>query len=127
MKADTKFISYVPGKYCITQGHKGSERKYKNGQYITPTGCGWGIVSKPPRITVGVNVNGKNTTILVDRYFKDNWGKLTARRVRAIKETLPNELELIENQTYSGDIYYAAADESMASWLASAKKKDKVR
>lgn len=123
MKADTKFISYVPGEYCITQGHKGSERKHKNqnGQYITPTGFGWGTVSKPSRITVGVNVNGKNTTVLVDRYFKDNWGRLTAGRVRAIKETLPGELELIENQTYSGDIYYAAADESMASWLASAK------
>lgn len=113
MKADTRFISYVPGEYYLTQGHKGDERKHKNkrGQYITPTGFGWGTVSKPSKIILGVNVDGKNVTVFVDRYFKDNWGRLTAGRVEAIKQTLPDELELIENQTYSGDIYYTVADE----------------
>ena len=47
---------------------------------------------------------------------------MTAGRVEAIKQTLPDELELIENQTYSGDIYYTVADESMDIWLASAIK-----
>lgn len=124
MKADTRFISYVPGEYYLTQGHKGDERNHKNkrGQYITPTGFGWGTVSKPSKIIVGVNVDGKNVTVFVDRYFKDNWGRLTAGRVEAIKQTLPDELELIENQTYSGDIYYTVADESMDIWLASAIK-----
>lgn len=73
MKADTRFISYVPGEYYLTQGHKGDERKHKNkrGQYITPTGFGWGTVSKPSKIILGVNVDGKNVTVFVDRYFKD--------------------------------------------------------
>lgn len=25
---DTRFISYVPGEYYLTQGHKGDERKH---------------------------------------------------------------------------------------------------
>ena len=47
---------------------------------------------------------------------------MTAGRVRAIQETLPNELELVENQTYAGEVYYTVADESMDSWLAAAKE-----
>lgn len=124
MKAETKYVVYEPGEYYLTQGHKGYERKHRNkkGQYVTPTGFGWGTVSKPSKITVGIEVSGKRETVLVDRYFKNNWGRMTAGRVRAIQETLPNELELVENQTYAGEVYYTVADESMDSWLAAAKE-----
>lgn len=124
MKAKTISVNYEPGEFYITQGHKGYERKHRNklGQTVTPTGFGWGTVSKSSRITVDVNVNGKCREVFVDHFFKDNWGKLTAGRVQAIKETVPDELSLIENTTYSGGTYYTVKEEDMYEWLVAAKK-----
>lgn len=123
MRAKTTSISYEPGEFLRSNGHKGYERKHKKfGRTVTPTGYGWATESKPSKITVGVEVNGHHKDVWVDRYFKDNWGRMTAGRVQAIQETLPNELELIENQTYAGKVYYTVADESLDSWLVAAKK-----
>ena len=118
MMVKTISITFEPGEYNITQGHKGYERKrYKDGRYINPTGFGWATECKPSRITVGVDVNGSYTEIWVDRYFKDNWGRLTNKRVKAIKATLPDEINVLKNETYSGDIYFTIDEESLESWL----------
>ena len=124
MKAKTISISYEPGEFYMTQGHKGYERKHHNklGQMVTPTGFGWGTVSKPSRITVDVDVNGKCKEVFVDRFFKENWGKLTAGRVQAIKDTVPEELSVIKNKTYSGGTYYTVEETDMHKWLSAAKK-----
>lgn len=122
MKAKTKSIFYEPGEFFRSNGHKGYERRHKNaGRYVNPTGFGWATESKPSRISLGVEINGQYEEVLVDHYFKDNWGRMTAGRVQAIKDTLPDEVEIIENQSYSGATYYTVADETMDNWLAAAK------
>ena len=121
MKAKTISFTHVPGEYRKTQGHKGYERShYKNGRYVNPTGYGWGTESKPSKIIVGVNVDGAYTEIWVDHYFKNMWGKLTAGRVEAIRATLPEELEVIMNETSSGRIYYMVDEACLEKWLSAA-------
>lgn len=86
MKAKTISVTYEPGEYNLTQGHKGYEKKcYKNNSYINPTGFGWATEYKQSRIIVGVDVKGLYAEVWVDRFFKDNWGRLTTKRVKAIK------------------------------------------
>lgn len=122
MKATTMYINYEPGEFYITQGHKGYEKRHQNkaGRYVNPTGFGWGTESKPSRISVGIEIDGKKNEVFVDRYFKDNWGRLTSGRVSVIKKTLPDELEVIKN-TQSGNVYYTVDDKSMESWLFAAE------
>lgn len=121
MIAKTVSFTFVPGEYRKTQGHKGYERPhYKNGCYINPTGHGWGTESKPSKIIVGVSVDGTYTEIWVDHYFKSMWGKLTAGRVEAIRATLPEELDVIMNETSFGSIYYTADEACLEKWLSAA-------
>jgi hypothetical protein len=123
MNAKTVSINYEPGEFYMTQGHKGYERRHRNksGHLVTPTGFGWGSVSKPSRITVGIEVKDKYAEVYVDYFFKRNWGKLTAGRVQAIKDTMPDEIKVNKNKTVSGGTYYTVAEESMDSWLEAAK------
>lgn len=123
MKARTISITYQPGEYYKTQGHKRSERKHRSkaGHIVNPTGFGWATESRPSRIIVGVDVKGKYAEVWVDHFFKDNWGKLTAGRVRAIKDTMPDELKVKKNEGYSGSVYYTADETSMREWLKDAK------
>lgn len=125
MRAKTISISYEPGEFYKTQGHKGGERKHRDrmGRIVNPTGFGWGTVSKPSRITVGIVVKDNYAEVLVDYFFKENWGRLTAGRVQAIKDTIPEELSVIKNETNAGGIYYTVKDADMYDWLAAAKEK----
>lgn len=121
MKAETLSICCEPGEYYKTQGHKNSEKvHYKGGRYVNPTGFGWATEGSPSRITVGLNVKGTYANIWVDQFFKDNWGRLTAGRVEAVKATLPDELYIIKNESCSGDIYYTSDEDSMRTWLKDA-------
>lgn len=119
MKAKTITIEYEPGEYYITQGHKKNERKHRNsyGQYVNPTGYGWGTVSKSSKLTVNVIVNEKHETVLVDRYFKENLGRLTTRRIDAIERTMPEFLEIEGHTNCYGDEYFIVNETSMEEWL----------
>lgn len=76
---------------------------------------------KPSRIVVGVEVNSKYAEVYADRYFKDSWGRLTAGRVEAIMDSLPDELSVTENETHAGSIYYTIDENCMDKWLKAAK------
>lgn len=123
MNAKTISITYEPGEYYRTQGHRRGERKHRNkaGRIVNPTGFGWATESKPSRITVGIDVKGKYEEVWVDYFFKNNWGRLTARRVQKIKDTMPDELKVSKHETYSGSAYYTVDEDSMWDWLESAK------
>ena len=123
MKAATVSIQYQPGDFYISQGHKGYEKKHRNkaGRTVNPIGFGWAAECKPSRIVVGVEVNSKYAEVYADRYFKDSWGRLTAGRVEAIMDSLPDELSVTENETHAGSIYYTIDENCMDKWLKAAK------
>ena len=123
MEARISSFHYETGEYARTRGHNEYERNhYKSGRYINPTGFGWATEYKPSRITLGIVVNGVHSEVWVDRFFKDNWGRLTARRLNAIRHTLPEEVNVIENIGLFGDTYYTIDDESLKKWLKAANK-----
>lgn len=88
---------------------------------MNPIGFGWAAECKPSRIVVGVEVNSKYAEVYADRYFKDSWGRLTAGRVEAIMDSLPDELSVTENETHAGSIYYTIDENCMDKWLKAAK------
>lgn len=117
-------IKHEPGEFAITNGHKGNERKnYKNGKYINPTGYGWGTEYKPSRIVITVYANSRIVEVWVDQYFKANLGRLTAKRVTAILESAPKEIELVECVSAAGSVYYSATERSLSEWLKRVEEK----
>lgn len=122
MIAKIHSFNYEAGEYTKTQGHKGYERThYRNGKHINPTGFGWASEYRPSRITIGICVDGAYAEVWIDRFFKDSWGRLTEKRLTAIRETMPEEVNVVKNEGVSGKVYYTVTEESLESWLDAAK------
>lgn len=118
-----KGFKYDKGEFDLTQGHSSYARSgYKNGRYVNQRGYGWASECKPSRITLKVEVDGELFDVWVDRYFKDNWGRLTAGRLDAIQRTTPREIELVGNVSNNGTFYYTVTDSCMDSWLKNAMR-----
>lgn len=117
-------IRYEAGEFTITQGHKYGERGHytKRGHYVHPIGFGNAKEYKSSKLILDVTVEGWSYDVWVDRFFKDNWGKLTAGRRYAIEETIPDTVVLDEHTTYSGTTYYTVCELDMIAWLHRAMK-----
>lgn len=119
-----KSIHYEAGEFAISQGHKCGERGHytKSGHYVNPIGFGNATVCKSSKLVLEVDVDGDRYDVWVDRFFKDNWGRLTAGRRYAIEKTAPDIVSLDEHTTYSGNIYYTICEPDMITWLHRAIK-----
>lgn len=123
-QVDTNSIKYIPGEYAYTNGHKGNEYDHYNkstGAYVTQKGFGWASEWKPSKIIVSISTEDGNAEVWVDKYFREHWGRLTAKRVEKIMDSMPDTLVVHENTARSGAVYYTVDDSSLADWLKRAK------
>ena len=122
-KAKIVKIVFEEGEYGLTQGHKAFEKpNYRNGRYVNPTGCGYAIESRPSHLIAYLDVKGTVYDTRLDIYFRSAWGRLTEKRVTAIRATAP-ETVLVSTQTSSyGNTYYAIDIADMDAWYQRAKK-----
>ncbi len=120
----TKSIKYIPGEYAYTNGHKRNEYNHYNattGTYVTQKGFGWASEWKPSKIIVRICTEDGETEVWVDKYFREHWGRLTAKRIKKIMDSMPDTLEVHENIARSGTVYYMVDDSSLSDWLMRAK------
>lgn len=120
----TKSVRYIPGEYAYTNGHKGNECDHYNnstGAYVSQKGYGWASEWKPSKIIVIIDAGDGYSEVWVDKYFRENWGRLTAKRVDAIMNTLPETVVVNEQTARSGAIYYTVDETSLSNWLKRAK------
>lgn len=123
-QVNTNSIRYIPGEYAYTNGHKRNERdRYNNstGAYIRQKGYGWASEWKPSKIIVSVETEDGYFDVWVDKYFRENWGRLTTGRVQAILETLPEKVVVNEQISRQGVVFYTVDESSLAEWLTRAK------
>ncbi len=124
MTVSTVGFKYEKGEYALTQGHKERERFHRNslGRYVCPCGYGWANEYKPSKIIVYIDVDGRREEVWVDHFFKNNWGRITIGRLEAIRNSMPETLEVEVNFSRSNEVYYTAEETSMMGWLTNAKK-----
>lgn len=117
-------IRYDAGEFSITQGHKRGERGHytKSGYYVNPIGFGNATICRGSKLILDVEVDGIKYAVWIDRFFKDNWGKLTAKRRYAIEQTAPSTVFLNEQKACSGSVYYTVHEQDMIAWLDRAMK-----
>lgn len=118
MKAMCSGLTYEAGDFYLSQGSKrGAGTEYHDGYTYSPRGYGWAENVKGSKLILQLEVEGQRGTAWVDRYFKDNIGKLTANRRSRILETMPSIVEVERCTTQDGDIYYVVAEDDLATWL----------
>ena len=117
-------IKYIPGEYAYTNGHKGNEYGHYDksiGAYVTQKGYGWATEWKTSKIIVNIDTEDGCSEVWVDKYFRKNWGRLTAKRVQAIIVSLPETVIVNEQMAKSGVVYFTVDDSSLSDWLERAK------
>lgn len=111
-------LQYESGDYYTSQGHKKGSKISKKGDYTCfPQDTGWGKNIKPSKLTLQIGVDGKIYDTWVDRYFKDNVGRLTEKRLDKIEANMPEAVEVIECEDSNAGKYYVVSEESMDVWL----------
>ncbi|WP_346914305.1 hypothetical protein [Clostridium sp.] len=118
MKAKCISLRYEAGDFYLTQGVKqGTKTTYKNGYIHSSRGSGWGDNYKPSHLVLYLDVDGRRGYSWVDRYFKDNIGKLTENRRNKIQDAMPAMVEVEEYTRQDGVVYYVVSDKDMAAWV----------
>jgi len=110
-------------EYSYSNGYKSSARTgyVGNGYFSDNNGFGWGTTMRPSKLTLVANVDGVMTEVWIDHFFKDNWGRLTEKRVNSIRATMPQFVLLHEHTSFAGNRYYTLDENYAEAWLRCAK------
>lgn len=112
-------VIYQPGDYYTSQGESGrnyGQVTFKKGYRKENQGGGWATNTKPSRLILNIVVEGKIYDTLIDRYFKDNVGKLTEKRRNIISMNMPEFINVHEYNKNNGEIYYVVDEQCLSQW-----------
>lgn len=120
VKGSVISLRYEAGYYALTNGHKGYERSHYSpgGGYVNQRGYGWASECKGSKYILEVAAGGEIYEVWVDRFFKDNLGRLTEKRRFAIEQTIPEFIGLEMHEGRNCGTYCTAAEADMQEWLS---------
>ena len=106
----------------ISNGAKGGSRKYYSGGHFHKIRNGWDYDYTPLKMVVECELeDGKIIETWVDRFFKNELGRLTTKRKEAIADTLPNTVTLEEQEGLTRS-YYTISEDDLRAWLSRVRK-----
>jgi hypothetical protein len=128
MKAECISVRYEEGSFELYQkapGRQGGQVKYRDGFRLENRGNGWGQKTKSSKLILCVAVKTDEGTelqkIWIDRFFKDEMGKLTGKRRDAIEVTMPEVIK-VEGCSAGDKLYYQASETELRKWLNRAER-----
>lgn len=112
-------VEYEGGRCFISQGIKGGSKikSIGNGYTQFPQNGGWAKNIKPSKLILIIKVNGKIYSTWIDRYFKDEFKRLTEKRRTIIEQTMPETVEVEEFRKKDGSEYFVVTEKSLKKWL----------
>lgn len=75
---------------------------------VIPTGFGWGVI--PSELVAIITNKGKTVEIPLHKYFRENIGRLTKKRQKAIKDMAPPTVMI------DRDAEYVISNQSLFNW-----------
>lgn len=117
-------VKYSAGDYYTSQRESGRQAgriTYKNGYKKTNEGNGYASNVKSSKLILTIEVDGQYHETWIDKYFKENIGRLTEKRVGIIEDTMPETVQVEENESTSGKTYYTVEEKSLDKWRKKAK------
>lgn len=123
LRGECRSVSYQPGSYETVKTSAGIEPDTVriNGIRYANRGTGFAERITPSQLILYAEVRGRLAAIYIDRYFKEKWGRLTAKRREAIQATMPEVIAVSEHMSPTGGRYYEALDDALAQWLTRAQ------
>lgn len=120
-------LDYEEGDYGLVNGvRKGTfegDKPISLGRQGTfaprhPDGAyGWASLSSSSKLNLAVEADGARYNVWVDRFFKDNIGRLTQKRRAIISEVMPEEVKLRDVKSRKGKHYFQVDADDLNSWL----------
>jgi hypothetical protein len=121
VKAKVKNYYVQYSDFNLSNGAKGGSRKYYSDGRFHKIRNGWDYEYKPLKMIVECELDdGEIVETWVDRYFKNELGRLTTRRKEAIEDNLPKYVTLEEQEGLTST-YYTICEEDLREWLHRAK------
>lgn len=121
VKANVKNYYVQYSDLNISNGAKGGSRKYYSNGHYHRINNGWDYDYTPLKMIVECElVNGEVVETWVDRFFKNELGRLTTRRKEVIENNCPKTLYLEEHDGWNGK-YYTVCDDDLGLWLHKVK------
>lgn len=115
MKAKCLEIEYEKGWYSSSQNTKKCDIRYEKGCSHWDNGNGWQRNMKSSSYILITEFEGKKHKVFIDRFFKNNYGKLIESRRNIIEKNMPQEIELVKVSEDS--IFYKADEKDLKEWL----------
>lgn len=117
MKVKVQGLKHEKAEFGLTQGHKNGERqRYEGGSFVNPRGYGWATESSPSTLILKIYKDDSYIPVRVDTYFRQTWKRLTQKRIEAIYDTCPDEVDIIMRY---GE--YAVSEVDLERWMRNAK------
>lgn len=105
MIVDCIKVEYEHGNFNLFNGVKGGTRDHRDGnKQFTNRGSGWGQEVTSSKLNLVIDVEGKHYNSWVDKFFKDNLGKLTEKRRDIISSTMPQTIDALPQNKQDGSV-----------------------
>lgn len=123
IKAKTITLRYEEGERYTSDGipkHKQGKNYFKNRKYIMTDYTGHQYTTKPSRFILLIEVNEQIVETWIDKYFKDNVGRLTEKRRMAIRDSMPETVLVEQFESRDGKQYYVVDESCLDQWRTTA-------
>lgn len=111
-------VTYKPGTFELIQGIKGYQvGKVHEGKFFRNRGFGWGQYCESSKLILRHEVDGEKHETWIDRFFKDHLGALREEVREAIKATMPETIQVQEQISRRGTLYYVVPVSELQKWL----------
>lgn len=119
MQARCMKIVYKRGSYELCQGVKGYQAgRMSGGKWFSNRGYGWGEYIESSKLILHAQVRGKKEQIWIDRFFKDELGRLIERRRVLIQKTMPEFVSVRRAVGSGGTKYWTVTEKDLGLWLS---------
>lgn len=121
-------VKFVPSESNVVQSNIRKNPYYladleARGYRVFDRGTGWATVSKPAQILLTLQGIPKGRRVIdAAPYFRENWGRLTAKRGKKICSVFPQGLVFTVEE---GGINPSLPKQGLEDWLIRAQSKSK--
>ena len=119
-------MEFVPSESGVVQSNTRKAPHYlanleARGYKVFDRGTGWATISKPAQLLLTLQCIPKGKRVIdVAPYFRENWGRLTAKRGERICSIFPKNLVSTAEE---GSINPSLPKQELVDWLTRAQSK----
>lgn len=109
-------LKYEEGWYSSSQNTKKRDIKYEKGCVHWDNGNGWQKNFKSSKLILVVEYKDTKYEIWIDKFFKERNIRLIEKTRNLLIENMPKIINIVENVSDKGTVYYKVSEEDLYKW-----------